>query len=152
MRIINNYEEYKSLEGVMVGSSPWHTIDQKQIDQFADATLDHQWIHVNKDRAVIESPYGSTIAHGYLTLALIPYLWKQIALVQNVSLEINYGIEELRFGMPVKVDSEVSLQATIRSVINLRGMVKVIVGARLAVKDAVRPAYTGNVVFLYQFK
>lgn len=152
MRIINNYEQYKSLEGVKVGTSPWHTIDQKQIDLFADATLDHQWIHVDNDRASIESPYGSTIAHGYLTLALIPYLWKQIALVQNVSLEINYGIEDLRFGMPVKVNSEVSLQATVRSVNDLRGMVKVIVGAKLVIKDELRPAYTGNVVFLYQFR
>lgn len=152
MRIINNYEEYKSLEGVIVGSSPWHTIDQKQIDLFADATLDHQWIHVDKDRAATEGPYGSTIAHGYLTLALIPYLWKQIASVQNVSLEINYGIEDLRFGIPVKVNSEVSLQATLRSVNELRGMVKVIVGAKLVIKDEFRPAYTGNVVFLYQFR
>lgn len=152
MRIINNYEEYKSLEGVMVGSSPWHMIDQKQIDRFADATLDHQWIHMDSERASIESPYGSTIAHGYLTLALIPYLWKQIASVQNVSLEINYGIEDLRFGMPVKVNSEVSLQAIIRSVNDLRGMVKVVVGARLVIKDESKPAYTGNVVFLYQFK
>lgn len=152
MRIINNYEEYKLLEGIMVGSSPWHRIDQNQIDRFADATLDHQWIHVDNDRASIESPYGSTIAHGYLTLALIPYLWKQIALVQNVSLEINYGIEDLRFGIPVKVNSEVSLQATVRSVNDLRGMVRVIVGARLVIKDELRPAYTGNVVFLYQFR
>ena len=152
MRIINNYEEYKLLEGIMVGSSPWHRIDQNQIDRFADATLDHQWIHVDSDRASIESPYGSTIAHGYLTLALIPYLWKQIASVQNVSLEINYGIEDLRFGIPVKVNSEVSLQATVRSVNDLRGMVRVIVGAKLVIKGELRPAYTGNVVFLYQFK
>lgn len=152
MRIINNYEEYKLLEGIMVGSSPWHRIDQNQIDRFADATLDHQWIHVDNDRASIESPYGSTIAHGYLTLALIPYLWKQITSVQNVSLEINYGIEDLRFGMPVKVNSEVSLQATVRSVNDLRGVVRVIVGAKLVIKDELRPAYTGNVVFLYQFR
>lgn len=152
MRIINNFQEYKLLEGILVGSSPWHTIDQKQIDRFAKATLDHQWIHINEERAANESPYGSTIAHGYLTLSLIPYLWKQIASVQNVSVEVNYGIEDLRFGVPVKVNSRVSLQATIRSVKDLRGMVKVIVGARLVVENESRPAYTGDVVFLYQFK
>ncbi|MCJ8154178.1 MaoC family dehydratase [Chryseobacterium sp. SSA4.19] len=152
MRIINNFQEYKLLEGILVGSSPWHTIDQKQIDRFAKATLDHQWIHINEERAANESPYGSTIAHGYLTLSLIPYLWKQIASVQNVSVEVNYGIEDLRFGVPVKVNSRVSLQATIRSVKDLRGMVKVIVGATLVVENESRPAYTGDVVFLYQFK
>lgn len=152
MQIINNFEEYKLLEGILVGSSPWHTIDQKQIDRFAKATLDHQWIHVDEERAVNESPYGSTIAHGYLTLSLIPYLWKQIASVQNVSLEVNYGIEDLKFGVAVKVNSRVSLQATIRSVKDLRGMVKVVVGAKLVVENESRPAYTGDVVFLYQFK
>ncbi|MPT31793.1 MAG: MaoC family dehydratase [Chryseobacterium sp.] len=152
MVIINNYEKYKSLEGVMVGSSSWHTIDQAQIDRFADATLDHQWIHVDPQKAVAEGPYRSTIAHGYLTLSLIPYLWKQIVEVRNVSLEINYGIENFRFGIPVKVDSEVSLQATIRFVKNLRGTVKVIVGAKLMIKGESKPAYTGDVVFLYHFK
>ncbi|SMP25910.1 MaoC family dehydratase [Chryseobacterium profundimaris] len=152
MVIINNYEEYKLLEGVMVGSSSWHTIDQDQINRFADATLDHQWIHVDHERAENEGPYQSTIAHGYLTLSLIPYLWKQIAEVRNVNLEINYGIENFRFGVPVKVNSAVSLQATVRSVSNLRGTVKVIVGAKLVIKNELKPAYTGDVVFLYQFK
>ncbi|MGD1320704.1 MaoC family dehydratase [Chryseobacterium sp. 2R14A] len=152
MFIINNYEEYRALEGVIVGSSPWHAIDQEQIDRFADATLDHQWIHVDRYRAASEGPYGSTIAHGYLTVSLIPYLWKQIAEVRNVSLEVNYGIENLKFGIPVKVDSQVSLQATIRSVNDMRRTVKVVVGAKLIVRGELRPAYTGNVVFLYHFK
>lgn len=152
MVIINNYEEYKLLEGTMVGSSSWHIINQDQINRFADATLDHQWIHVDCEKAEHEGPYQSTIAHGYLTLSLIPYLWKQIAEVRNVNLEINYGIENFRFGIPVKVDCEVSLQATIRSVNNLKGTVKVIVGAKLLIKNELKPAYTGDVVFLYQFK
>lgn len=152
MITINNFEEYKSLEGVMVGNSSWHIIDQKQIDQFADATLDHQWIHVDPKKAENEGPYKSTIAHGYLTLSLIPYLWKQIAEVRNVNMEINYGIENLRFGLPVKVNSEVSLQATIKSVNNLRGTVKVTIEAKLLIKDESKAAYTGDVIFLYHFK
>jgi len=103
---------------------------------------------MDSDRASTESAYGSTIAHGYLTLALIPYLCKGVASVENVSLEINYGIEDLRFGIPVKVYAEVSLQAIIRSVNDLRGMVKVIVGARLLIRDESKSAYTGNVIFL----
>lgn len=152
MVIINNFEEYKSLEGVMVGSSPWHLIDQDQINLFADATLDHQWIHTDHRKATDEGPYKSTIAHGYLTLSLIPYLWKQIAEVRNVNMEINYGIENLKFGVPVKVNSKVSLQATIKSANNLRGTVKVIIEAKLLIKDELKPAYTGDVVFLYHFK
>lgn len=152
MITINNFEEYKSLEGVMVGNSSWHIIDQKQINQFADATLDHQWIHVDPNKAECEGPYKSTIAHGYLTLSLIPYLWKQIAEVKNVNMEINYGIENLRFGLPVKVNFEVSLQATIKSVNNLRGTIKVTIEAKLLIKGESKPAYTGDVIFLYHFK
>ena len=74
MMIINNFTEYKALEGQMVGFSDWHTIDQNQINRFAEATLDDQWIHINKERAEKEGPFKSTIAHGYLLLSLIPYL------------------------------------------------------------------------------
>lgn len=151
MIIINNFMEYKSLEGQMVGSSNWHIIDQKQINRFAETTLDDQWIHTNEERAEKESPYRSTIAHGYLTLSLIPYLWKQIAEVRNISMEVNYGIENFRFGQPVKVNDKVRLEATIKSVQNLKGTVKVMVGAKLMIKDQVKSAYTGDVVFLYHF-
>ncbi|WP_292010876.1 MaoC family dehydratase [Chryseobacterium sp.] len=151
MIIINNFNEYKLLEGTFVGTSSWHIIDQNQINRFADATLDHQWIHTDEQRAAAESPYHSTIAHGYLTLSLIPYLWKQIAEVRNISMEINYGIENLRFGEPVKVDQEVRLEATIRTVNDLKGTIKVVVGAKLIIKDQAKPAYTGDVVFLYYF-
>src|SRR5690606_41500252 len=89
---INNFEEYKTYEGKLLGVSDWHTIDQQQINRFADATLDHQWIHVDQQKAEQEGPFKATIAHGYLTLSLIPHLWKQIADIRNVKMEINYGI------------------------------------------------------------
>ena len=114
--------------------------------------MDHQWIHTDHRKATDEGPYNSTIAHGYLTLSLIPYLWKQIAEVRNVNMEINYGIENLKFGLPVKVNSKVSLQATIKSVNNLRGTVKVIIEAKLLIEGESKPAYTGDVIFLYHFK
>lgn len=152
MIIINNFDEYKALEGTLAGTSLWHLINQNQINQFAVATLDHQWIHIDEKRATAESPYHSTIAHGYLTLSLIPYLWKQIAEVRNISMEINYGIKNLKFGQPVKVNNEVSLQAKIKSVTNLKGTVKVVVEAKLMIKDYLKPAYTGDVIFLYHFK
>lgn len=151
MIVINNFDEYKAHEGTTLGTSQWHRIDQKQINLFADATLDHQWIHVDEEKAAKDGPFKSTIAHGYLTLSLIPYLWKQIAEVRNVKMEINYGIENLRFGQAVLVDHEVQLEAHLKSITNLRGTVKAIIQAKLIIKDEKKPAYTGDVVFLYHF-
>ncbi|MEH6305973.1 MaoC family dehydratase [Olivibacter sp. CPCC 100613] len=151
MLVINNFEEYESHVGEGLGVSDWHKIDQAQIDKFADATLDHQWIHVDKKRAESDGPFKSTIAHGYLTLSLIPYLWKQIADVRNIKMEINYGIENLKFGQPVLVNNEVQLKAKLISAVNLRGVTKVVIEATLVIKDQPKPAYSGNVVFLYHF-
>ncbi|MFP7658091.1 MaoC family dehydratase [Chryseobacterium proteolyticum] len=151
MVTINNFKEYKSFEGKTIGVSNWHQIDQEQIDKFADATLDRQWIHVDPERAKKEGPFGSTIAHGYLTLSLIPYLWKQIADVRNVKMEINYEIESFKFGQAVRVNSEVQLQATAKMISNLRGTVKAVIQAKLIIKGEEKPAYTGDVIFLYHF-
>src|ERR1700754_3871277 len=104
MIVIHNHAEFESYLGNELGTSDWHTIDQHQINQFADATLDHQWIHIDKEKAAAESPFKATIAHGYLTLSLIPYLWKQIAEIRNLKMEINYGIESFKFGQAVVVD------------------------------------------------
>ncbi|MGE8511830.1 MAG: MaoC/PaaZ C-terminal domain-containing protein [Chryseobacterium culicis] len=108
-------------------------------------------IHINKERAEKEGPFKSTIAHGYLLLSLIPYLWKQIAVVRNVKMEINYGIENLKFGQAVPVETDVKLQATVKSVTDLRGTIKVVVEAKLLIKNHAKPAYTGDVIFLYHF-
>lgn len=151
MVIINNFEDYKSYEGKIIGVSNWHKIDQLQITKFAHATSDLQWIHVDEERANNEGPFGSTIAHGYLLLSLIPYLWKQIADVRNVKMEINYGIENLKFGQVVPVNSEVQLEATAKTISDLRGTVKAIIQAKLIIKGEEKPAYTGDVIFLYHF-
>ncbi|MGY5252829.1 MaoC family dehydratase [Sphingobacterium spiritivorum] len=151
MLIINNFEEYKSHEGKELGLSDWHIIDQEQINRFADATLDHQWIHIDSKKAETDSPFKTTIAHGYLTLSLIPYLWKQIADVRNIKMEVNYGIEQLKFGQAVTVGSAVQLKAKLISAVNLRGVTKVTIEATLNIKDQTKPAYVGNVIFLYHF-
>jgi len=151
MITINNFEEYKSYEGKVLGVSDWHKIDQDQINKFADATLDHQWIHTDKEKAERESPFQSTIAHGYLTLSLVPYLWKQIATITNLKMEINYGIENLKFGQAVPAGAEVQLQATVKSITNLRGTIKAVIQAQLSIKGYAKPAYVGDVVFLYHF-
>ncbi|WP_410220605.1 MaoC family dehydratase [Pedobacter sp.] len=151
MTVINNYDEFASYLGKEIGISEWHTIDQNQINQFADATLDHQWIHIDKERAAKESPFGTTIAHGYLTLSLVPYLWKQIVEIHNLKMEINYGIENLKFGQAVTVDSQIRLKATLKSIVNLRGTTKAILETVLEIKDQIKPAFIGDLVFLYHF-
>lgn len=151
MVVVNSYEEFEAHLGKEIGLSQWHTINQDQINKFADATLDHQWIHTDKEKAEREGPFKATIAHGYLTLSLIPYLWKQIADIRNIKMEINYGIENFKFGQAVVVDSEVQLKAKLKSIVNLRGITKVIIEATLSIKDQKKPAYTGDVMFLYHF-
>ncbi len=151
MIIVNSYAEFEAYLGREIGISNWHVIDQDQINKFADATLDHQWIHTDIEKAATDSPFKATIAHGYLTLSLIPYLWKQIADIQNIKMEINYGIESFKFGQAVVVDSEVQLKAKLKSIANLRGITKVIIEAILVIKDQPKPAYTGDVMFLYHF-
>jgi acyl dehydratase len=148
---IGSYEEFEKYLGQELGVSDWHTITQAQISQFADATLDHQWIHIDQEKAATESPFKATIAHGYLTLSLIPYLWKQIAEIHNLKMEINYGIESFKFGQAVIVDSAVRLKTKLKSIVNLRGTTKVIIEVVLEIKDQPKPAYTGDVMFLYHF-
>lgn len=148
---ISSHDEFAAFLGRELGISDWHKIDQEQINKFADATLDHQWIHIDQERAATESPFKTTIAHGYLTLSLIPYLWKQIAEIHNLKMEINYGIESLKFGQAVTVNSEVRLRAKLKSIANLRGTTKVIIEVVLDIKDQSKPAYVGDVMFLYHF-
>ena len=91
--VINSYDEFAAYDGKELGCSDWLLVDQDRINLFADATLDHQWIHVDTERAAKESPYKSTIAHGYLTLSLLPYLWQQIIEVNNIKMLVNYGMD-----------------------------------------------------------
>lgn len=148
---ISNYSDFEAHLGQELGVSDWHTIDQEQINRFADATLDHQWIHIDQEKAATESPFKATIAHGYLTLSLVPFLWKQIAEIHNLKMEINYGIESLKFGQAVVVNSAVRLRAKLKAIANLRGITKVSIEIILEIKDQPKPAFTGDVLFLYHF-
>ena len=152
MVIIQNHAEFEAFLGKELGVSPWHKITQEQINKFANATLDHQWIHVDTERAKTESPFKKTIAHGYLTLALIPYFWKQIVEVQNLKMEVNYGIEMIKFGQAVLVDNEVRCRVSLKSIINLRGITKATLFIQVEINDQPKNAFSGDVVFLYHFK
>ncbi|MFY0685646.1 MAG: MaoC family dehydratase [Cyclobacteriaceae bacterium] len=150
--VIGSYEEFAAHIGQEIGESDYLRIPQERVNQFADATLDHQWIHTDPDRAQMEGPFGGPIAHGYLTLSLIPYLWDQIIEVNNLKMMINYGIEKLKFNQPVPVGAEVKLHAHVKSVLDLRGVTKVEVDAKLEIKGNKKPAFTATIVFIYHFE
>lgn len=149
--IISSHAEFEQHIGKELGVSDYLTITQERINQFAEATIDHQWIHTDPERAKKEGSFGSTIAHGYLTISISPYLWKQIAEIRNIDMMINYGIEDLRFNQPVKVNSEVRLKAKLKSLINLRGISKCHLHVELEIKGVKKPAYSGILVFIYYF-
>lgn len=149
--IINSVQEFKQYIGKELGVSNWVTVTQKMINLFADATLDHQWIHLDKERAKKESPYGDTIAHGYLTLSLLPYLWHQVVTFKNVKLLVNYGIDKFKFNQPVVVDSEVRVRVKLLELTDLRGITKAQMKVKLEIKDNKKFAFEGVITFLYHF-
>ena len=150
--IIRNLEELEACVGQELGVSEYHTITQEQINQFAAATLDYQWIHTDSARAQDESPFQATIAHGYLTVALLPYLWQQIVTIENLKMQVNYEIENLRFNQAVTVNSQVRLRAALLSVANLRGIAKTRLQVTLEIESVKKSAYTGIITFLYHFQ
>jgi acyl dehydratase len=149
--IINSFEEYKNYEGKELGTSDYLEISQERILNFADATLDHQWIHLDQEKAAAESPFKTTIAHGYLTLSVLPYLWGQVVEVRNNKMMVNYGIENLKFISPVLVDSRIRLKAGLKSIVNLRGVSKAVLDITIEVEGQRKPALKGDIVFLYHF-
>ena len=149
--IINSYEDFEKLVGQQIGVSDYVELSQERINLFDDATLDHQWIHVDVEKAKAESPYKSTISHGYLNLSILPYLWNQIIEVNNVKMLVNYGIEKLRFNQAVLVGNEVRLRAKLLSLVNLRGIAKAEIKVSLEIKDCKKTALDATVIFLYHF-
>lgn len=150
--VINSFDDFSSYVGKEIGTSDYVKITQEQINHFADATLDHQWIHTDIKRAASDSPFKKTIAHGYLTLSLVPYLWGQIVEVNNISMLVNYGIESMKFNQPVVVDSEVRLKVKLTSIVNLRGIAKAELNSVMEIKDNPKPAFSASIILLYHFK
>lgn len=150
MLVINSYDEFAAHVGQVLGTSEWLAIPQERINLFADATLDHQWIHVDPERAK-DGPFGQTIVHGYLTLSLVPHLWEQILTVNNVKMMVNYGMDKMKFGQAVLSGQEVRLTAKLESIVNLRGICKAEISFTIEIKDQKKPALTGVATFLYHF-
>lgn len=150
--VINSHADFEKHTGEVLGYSEWQKITQEQINLFADATLDHQWIHTDPERAKNESPFGTTIAHGYLSISILAYHWEQIVEVNNVKMLVNYGMEKLKFGHPVLVNSEVRIVAKLRSIKDLRGMSKAEIDVTMEIKDSKKPAFDATVIFIYHFR
>lgn len=150
--VISSHADIEEFLGSEVGRSGWRKITQEMISAFADATDDHQWIHVDPARAALESPYGGTIAHGFLTVSLLSSLLDEIIEVQNSELTVNYAVENLRFGTPVLVDSEVRLILSVEDIRDMRGITRVTLGVAMEIRGEKKPAYKGSIVLLYHFK
>jgi len=137
-------------EGCDLGVTGWRTIDQSQIDAFAEATGDRQWIHVDRERAERESPFGTTIAHGYLTVALIPVLLPALVRVERCAQIVNSGIEKLKLREPIRAGSRIRLGAGVKGVRHLKGgAARVSLEIRFEVEGEKRPACMGEVVYVY---
>jgi acyl dehydratase len=139
--------ELEAAEELDLGASNWETIEQDQINRFAEATHDHQWIHVDPEMAA-QGPFGSTVAHGYLSLSMLPYFVSQVLNVTDARMGINYGTEKIRFTAPVPVGSQVRLKATLRGSERRGEGVLYRLGVEIEIKDAEKPALVGEVVYL----
>ena len=135
-------------EGADLGSSDWMLIDQARINGFADDTDDHQWIHVDAERAR-SGPFGTTIAHGYLTLSLAPAMLAQVIDVDNVQAAVNYGVNKVRFPAPVPVGSRVRGSVTLRSATSRGDAVEAAFALAVEIEGDTRPPYVAELVVLY---
>jgi len=149
--IIDSFEGFQAYVGQDLGVSDYHKVTQEQINLFAESTIDHQWIHTDPERAKAEGAFGGTIAHGYLTLSLVPFLWDQIVQVNNLKMMVNYGIEHLRFANPVKVNDEIRMHANLSNISDLRGTIKTEMNVKIEIKGEKKPALVATLIFLYHF-
>jgi acyl dehydratase len=150
LRVVNDLDELRSLVGQEVAVSDWIEITQERVNQFAEATGDHQWIHIDEQRAKKESPYGTTIAHGYLTLSLLPMLSTQSFQLKNgPAMTINYGANRVRFPNAVRVGSKVRLKLALASMEPLEGAWQVTWNATIEIEGQPKPALAAETLSRY---
>ncbi len=149
MRTFASIDELAGLVGESIGQSDWITVSQREIDLFADATGDHQWIHVDPERAK-DGPFGTTIAHGFMTASLLPRLWQAMYTVEGVKMGINYGLNKVRFPAPVPVDSRLRASSDVVSVEDLgNGTHQVVLSTTIEIEGAPKPACVAESVVRY---
>jgi len=146
--VANGIDELRTLAGADLGPSDWLEISQDRVNTFADATDDHQWIHVDPERAG-SGPFGGTIAHGYLTLALVIPLWTQILQIGGIGMAVNYGLNRLRLPAPVPVGSAVRLHARVATVEEVRNGVQLTVEFTVEIRGAEKPALVAEALYRY---
>jgi acyl dehydratase len=139
MRVFNGVDELRAAAGSHLGVSDWITIDQSQIDTFADATLDHQWIHIDEERAKA-GPFGATIAHGFLTLSLLSHLVSQTFRIEGTKMGVNYGLNRVRFTSPVPVGSKVRGNVELVDVTDIEGGIQMTTKVTVEIEGSERPA------------
>jgi len=147
MKVFSSRDELHQAVGTELGSSEWLTITQERINLFAEATGDHQWIHVDSERAAA-GPFGATIAHGYLTASLLPVLTGQIYKV-NAKMAVNYGLNKLRFPAPVRVGDAVRATSTLLTVEDIGDVVQLVIQTEVAVDGSGKPAAVAQSVSRY---
>ena len=148
--VIPSISELKNVLGQRFGPSDWVTVDQERIERFAEATGDHQWIHTDPERARRESPFGGTIAHGYLTIALAPALLPDVIRVEGVRHVVNYGLDKMRLPTPVTAGARVRLSVEIKGVREISGgAARVLLGLVFEVEGATKPACSADAVYVY---
>jgi acyl dehydratase len=147
VRVFSDLDQFAAAKGEHLGFSDWHTVTQEQVDLFADATGDHQWIHVDQERAA-NGPFGATIAHGYLTLSLIPLLTKQIYRADGVSMGINYGTNKVRFPATVPVGSRIRAGAELIDVVDGKQGRQFVVRCTVEIDGVDKPACVAETVVL----
>jgi acyl dehydratase len=145
MRVITGIDEVEKAVGEHLGYSDWLEIDQKRVDLFAEATGDHQWIHVDPERAK-DGPYGTTIAHGYLTLSLLPVLGTQIFSLEGLKMKVNYGSNKVRYPAPVLVGSRIRAGAEFKSLERTAKGANLVVGYTIEIEGGERPALVAETV------
>jgi acyl dehydratase len=147
MRVFTTLDEVAEAANTDIGTSEWVTIDQRRVNQFADATGDHQWIHVDLERAK-EGPFGGTIAHGYLTLSLVPWLGSQVFKLQTPGAKLNYGVNKVRFPNPVKVGKRIRSHVAIGEVTDVPSGKQLTVRHTIEIEGEAKPACVAESVVL----
>ena len=147
MRVFSSFEEIEKAAGEEIGTSDWFEIDQERVDKFADATGDHQWIHVDVEKAK-DGPFGGTIAHGYLTLSLVPWLGSKIFEFETPGAKLNYGLNKVRFPNPVPVGSRVRARVTIGGATDVSAGKQVTLKYVIEIEDQDKPACVAETVVL----
>ena len=148
-RIIEDLEEMKSMVGQEIGISDWMEITQDQVNKFADATGDHQWIHVDPERAKKESPYGGPIAHGYLTISLAPKCLNEIMEIKRKSMGVNYGLNKVRFPSPVPVGKKLRMTAKLDKIEEIKGGLQVTILMTFEIENQEKPCCVAEAIYRY---